>query len=77
MSEFVRTYNAQAHEITNAIQDVGMLPGGLRLRHFRGGALPALPRPRGVFSAHEAKHIPVPAGTGQLRADIPHNGGIW
>src|SRR5215831_12979454 len=53
-----------------------MLPGGLRLRQFRRGVLPAFTRPRGVSTAHEAKRIPLPTGSGQLRAHIPYNGGI-
>src|SRR5262252_6785039 len=65
-----------AHEVTNAVQDVGMLPGSPRLRQFRRGVLPAFTRPRGVSTAHEAKRIPLPPGTGQLGAYIPHNGGI-
>ena len=64
------------HKVTNAVQGVGLLPGGLCLRHFRCGMLPAFTRPRGVSTTHEAKRIPLPAGTGQLRAYIPHNGGI-
>ena len=49
------------HEVADAVQGVGMLPGDLRLRQFRRGMLPALPRPRGVSTAHEAKRIPLPA----------------
>jgi len=65
-----------AHEVTNAVQGVGMLPGSLRLRQFRRGVLPAFTRPRGVSTAHEAKRIPLPPGPGQLRLEIAHNRGI-
>ena len=64
------------HKVTNAVQGVGMLPSGLRLRQFRRGLLPAFTRPRGVSTAHEAKRIPLPTGSGQPRVHIPHNGGI-
>src|SRR5439155_2136944 len=64
------------HEVTNAVQGVGMLPGSLRLRQFRRGVLPAFTRPRGVSTAHEAKRIPLPPGPGQLRLEIAHNRGI-
>src|SRR5262252_7959174 len=56
-----------AREIAKAVQGIGVLPGGLRLRQFRGGTPPALTRPRRVGPAHEAKRIPVPVDTDQLR----------
>ena len=63
-------------EVAEAVQGVGLLPGSLRLCQFRRGALPALPRPRRVSTAQEAKCLTLPASPGQLRAHIPHNGGI-
>src|SRR5262249_36331664 len=64
-------------EIADAVQRVGALPGGLRLRQFRGGALPARARPRRVFLADEAKYIPLKPCPAQLRLQIAHDGGVF
>jgi hypothetical protein len=71
-----RRHAKEVQGVTDAVQGVCMLPGGLRLRQFRRGLPPAFTRPRGVSTAYEAKRIPLPTGSGQLRAHIPHNGGI-
>src|SRR4051812_15353174 len=55
-------------KVTEVIEGVGVLPSSLRVRQFCRGDFPALPRPCRVSMAHEAKRIPLPAGTGQLRA---------
>ena len=52
-----------APEIADAVQDVGALPGSLRLRQFRGGAIPAHARPGRVIQVHPGKDITVPALT--------------
>src|SRR6266704_2144984 len=52
-----------AREVADAIQDVGVLPGRLRLRQFRGRAFPARARPGRVILVHPGKDITVPALT--------------
>src|SRR5262245_20034482 len=42
-----RRHAKEVQRVTDAVQGVGMLPGGLRLRQFRRGVLPAFTRPRG------------------------------
>src|SRR6266404_5370196 len=47
-------------EVAETIQGVGVLPGGLHLRQFRGSAVPTLAGPRRVLPVYEAKRIAMP-----------------
>ena len=63
-------------EVAEAVQGVGVLPGGLHLRQFRGSAVPTLAGPRRVLPVYEAKRIAMPPGPSQLGPEIAHNRGI-
>src|SRR4029450_9428445 len=67
---------SESREIAQAVEDVALVPDQTGLVELGHRIVPALARPGCIIATHEAKHIPLKPGPGELGLHVAHDGRV-